>query len=105
MTASHIDAYVVVFSVEDRRSFEAAIDRLYEIRDEEVARHVTLILVANKTDLVRTRVVPEDGRLQWKEVAGFQIDIFDEYMEWGAVLLTHIWGRCGKIVDVSDKRG
>ena len=60
VTADQIDAYVVVYSVEDRKSFETAIDRLYEIRQQE-ARHIALILVANKTDLVRTRVVLEEG--------------------------------------------
>ena len=59
----HIDAYVVVYSVEDRRSYEASINRLLEIR-EAVGRHVTVILVANKTDLVRCRVVTEEGKLK-----------------------------------------
>ena len=61
ITAEQIDAYVVVYSVEDRNSFETAIDRLFEIRQED-GREVALILVANKTDLVRTRVVHEDGK-------------------------------------------
>ena len=60
MTSYHVDAYVVVYSVEDRRSFESAINRLYEIRETE-GRHVALILVANKTDLVRSRAVQEEG--------------------------------------------
>ena len=50
-----------MYSVEDRRSFEAAINRLCEIRDE-VGHHVALILVANKTDLVRSRLVTEEGK-------------------------------------------
>ena len=71
-----VSAYVVVFSVEDRSSFSAAIDRLYEIRQEtcntdhhQVLSSVTpnpprltVILVANKVDLVRNRVVLEQGR-------------------------------------------
>ena len=60
MRGDQIDAYVVVYSVEDRRSFEAAINRLYEIR-ETTGKHVALILVANKTDLVRSRLVQEEG--------------------------------------------
>ncbi|KAK2149081.1 hypothetical protein LSH36_468g00004 [Paralvinella palmiformis] len=59
VTSYHVDAYVVVYSVEDRRSFESAINRLYEIRETE-GRHVALILVANKTDLVRSRAVQEE---------------------------------------------
>ena len=61
VAADQIDAYVVVYSVEDHKSFETAIDRLYEIRQEE-SKYVALILVANKTDLVRTRVVLEAGK-------------------------------------------
>ena len=55
------DAYVIVYSVEDRESFESAVDRLYEVRKDN-AQDVAVILVANKLDLVRTRVVLEDGK-------------------------------------------
>lgn len=72
----YVSAYVVVFSVEDRSSFCAAIDWLYEIRRDTVVDHhptsssVTVphlrpavILVANKVDLVRNRAVLEqEGR-------------------------------------------
>ena len=60
MTTEQIDAYVVVYSVEDRNSFETAIDRLTDIRREH-GQLIALILVANKADLVRTRVVLEEG--------------------------------------------
>ena len=60
VAGDQIDAYVVVYSVEDRMSFATAVHRLREIRGEE-DRHVAVILVANKTDLVRRRVVPETG--------------------------------------------
>jgi len=86
--ASGASAYVVVFSVEDRSSFSAAIDHLYEIRRETAAggggvdhatsclsppavtnshthhyhqRAPAVILVANKVDLVRNREVLEQG--------------------------------------------
>ena len=61
MTSDCVSAYVVVYSVEDRKSFEAAIDRLYEIRDEENDRPSAVILVANKVDLVRSRLVLAQG--------------------------------------------
>lgn len=62
MSSDHlVAAYVVVYSVEDRKSFEAAIDRLYELREEDLSRQMTVILVANKVDLVRTRVVQTQG--------------------------------------------
>ncbi len=52
--------------MEDRKSFETAIDRLYEIRQEE-GRHIAVILVANKTDLVRTRVVMAEGTQEGRD--------------------------------------
>jgi GTPase SAR1 family protein len=58
-----------MYSVEDRKSFEAAIDSLYELRHDEVneysdAPSSVIILVANKVDLVRTRVVLEQGEVK-----------------------------------------
>jgi GTPase SAR1 family protein len=55
-----------MYSVEDRKSFESAIDSLYELRHDEVNEYSdtpssVIILVANKVDLVRTRVVLEQG--------------------------------------------
>ena len=71
MRWEHVSAYVVVFSVEDRSSFRAAIDWLYEIRRDTVVDHhpaatvshlrPAVILVANKVDLVRNRAVLEQG--------------------------------------------
>ena len=58
--AENIDAYVVVYSVEDSKSFHTALERLAEIREDE-GREVAVILVANKSDLVRTRVIFEEG--------------------------------------------
>ncbi len=48
-----------MYSVEDRESFEGAVDRLYALRQDDT-RSVASILVANKFDLVRNRVVQED---------------------------------------------
>ena len=72
MTTEQIDAYVVVYSVEDRRSFETAIDRLQDIRRER-GQLVALILVANKADLVRTRVVHQEGTFQYMREYVMQI--------------------------------
>lgn len=63
-STENIDAYVVVYSVEDSKSFHTAIERLGEIREDE-GREVAVILVANKSDLVRTRAVFEEGE-QWE---------------------------------------
>ena len=72
MTTEQIDAYVVVYSVEDRRSFETAIDRLQDIRRER-GQLVALILVANKADHVRTRVVHQEGTFQYMREYVMQI--------------------------------
>ncbi len=60
LASKEADAYVVVYSVEDRESLEGAIDRLFEIRKVD-NRNVAVILVANKADLVRSRIVMEEG--------------------------------------------
>ncbi len=57
------DAYVVVYSVEDRESFDGAVDRLCSLRQDD-SRSVACILVANKMDLVRNRMVQDDGKCQ-----------------------------------------
>ena len=54
---------MVVFSLTDRRSFQKADDFVYDIRK---AGHTdeAVILVANKSDLVRGRLVSENGELR-----------------------------------------
>lgn len=55
-TGPDIDAYVIVFGIDDRRSFSTAADLLYRLRKEDVHNSI-VVLVANKIDLVRNRVV------------------------------------------------
>ena len=55
-----VDAFVVVYSITDRRSFQKAADLLDAIRSVGDSR-VATILVANKSDLVRSRIVGEKG--------------------------------------------
>jgi len=75
-------AYVVVFSVEDRYSFSAAIDHLYEIRRETGTEHYppsnpplrpAVILAANKVDLVRNRAVLEQGTVFVLYITAFSV--------------------------------
>ena len=54
------DAYVVVYSTNDRMTFHHAVDILYQLRKEDLKENA-VVLVANKTDLVRGREVAEQG--------------------------------------------
>ena len=56
-----MDAYVVVFSILDRATFERALEILYELR-RDPDKHPAVILVANKSDVVRSRQVSEEGK-------------------------------------------
>ena len=57
-----VDAFVIVYSMTDRRSFGKAVDLLYDMRVLN-QRKEAIMLVANKTDLVRGRIVSEKGRI------------------------------------------
>ena len=57
----NIDAHVIVFSVTDKSSFRYSEARLREVRVQDGGIDVVVILVANKEDLVRNRMVNENG--------------------------------------------
>ena len=61
MLYSDIEAYLVVFSLTDRRSFRYAVDVLRLLRHHSRTDAAAVILVANKSDLVRGRRVSDDG--------------------------------------------
>jgi len=54
-----VEANLVVYSVTDRASFQYAQSCLQELRPAK--RHNVVILVANKQDIVRNRVISEQG--------------------------------------------
>ncbi|CAF2943940.1 unnamed protein product [Rotaria sp. Silwood2] len=61
------DAYIIVYSITDRQSFQTAVQFIKNIRDNELInnqsplkRHVPIILVGNKSDLVRKRSVTKE---------------------------------------------
>ncbi|XP_015279086.1 PREDICTED: GTP-binding protein REM 1-like [Gekko japonicus] len=57
------NAYVIVYSITDRGSFESASELRIELRRTRQAENIPIILVGNKTDLVRCREVSvEEGR-------------------------------------------
>ncbi|XP_003476740.1 GTP-binding protein REM 1 [Cavia porcellus] len=56
-------AYVIVYSIADRGSFESASELRIQLRRAHRADHVPIILVGNKADLARCREVSvEEGR-------------------------------------------
>ncbi|KAE8574229.1 hypothetical protein XENTR_v10003338 [Xenopus tropicalis] len=57
------NAYIIVYSVTDRASFESASELRIQLRRTRQAENIPIILVGNKTDLVRSREVSvEEGR-------------------------------------------
>ena len=61
------DAYIVIFSITDRTSFQTAIDYLYDIKNRKTTKR-PIILIANKIDLVRKRKVSKEGMDYFKLV-------------------------------------
>ncbi|XP_078048251.1 rad, Gem/Kir family member 3 [Augochlora pura] len=59
----HPDAFVVMYSVVDKASFQRAEEYLERLHDQDYLRGKSAILVGNKVDLVRSRVVSsQDGK-------------------------------------------
>ncbi|NXK13830.1 REM1 protein, partial [Herpetotheres cachinnans] len=57
------NAYIIVYSITDRSSFESASELRIQLRRARQAEDIPIILVGNKTDLVRCREVSvEEGR-------------------------------------------
>ncbi|XP_048879519.1 GTP-binding protein REM 1 [Brienomyrus brachyistius] len=57
------NAYVIVYSITDRSSFESASELRIQLRRIRQADNIPIILVGNKSDLVRCReVAVEEGR-------------------------------------------
>lgn len=57
-----VDAYVLVYSVHERPTYDVAIRYLEYIRNEQSSDR-PIIIVANKVDLVRKRQVSSNGKL------------------------------------------
>ena len=55
-----VAAYIVVYAMNDRSSFQHALEILQDIRKVE-DKGAAVILVANKSDLVRKRKVNSEG--------------------------------------------
>uniref|UniRef100_A0A663NDF6 RRAD and GEM like GTPase 1 n=1 Tax=Athene cunicularia TaxID=194338 RepID=A0A663NDF6_ATHCN len=60
------NAYVIVYSITDRGSFESASELRIQLRRARQAEDIPIILVGNKTDLVRCREVSVEGERWWR---------------------------------------
>ena len=58
------DAYIVVYSVIDKSSFQRAEDELARLQNWDALRGRALIVVGNKIDLARSRAVSTQGTIQ-----------------------------------------
>ncbi len=58
----HLDAYVVIYAVSDRESFDDAVEILHELKKDK-QQDEAVVLVANKSDMVRNREVREEGNV------------------------------------------
>ena len=59
------DAYIIVYSVTDKSSFEKASELRIQLRRARQSENIPIILVGNKSDLVRSREVSADGKSVW----------------------------------------
>jgi GTPase SAR1 family protein len=57
------NAYVIVYSITDRSSFESASELRIQLRRIRQAENIPIILVGNKSDLVRSREVAVEGNV------------------------------------------
>lgn len=55
-----MDAYLIVFAVTDRKTFDRAVAIIHQLR-YDVGTDRSIILVANKIDVVRNRIVSPEG--------------------------------------------
>ena len=92
VSENDVDAYIVVFSVNDRSTFEMALEMLFQIR-HELCSEKAVILVANKIDIVRKRVISSDGT----PLAGtpnILLSFMDKLLEIVALLIARCFNPC-----------
>ena len=82
-------AYMVMYSVIDKASFQRAEDQLSKLHELDI-RGRPIILIGNKIDLVRSRVVSSQG----KHTHSFQILI---------IRIIHIFKVCVWAIDLSPR--
>jgi len=57
------DAFLIMYSVIDKTSFKTTEDELARLQNWDALRSRALIVVGNKIDLVRSRAVSTQGKL------------------------------------------
>lgn len=72
------DAYIIVYSVTDKSSFEKASELRIQLRRARQSENIPIILVGNKSDLVRSREVSVDGKSVW--LTNFWTSMCHRYM-------------------------
>lgn len=70
------DAFVVIYSVIDKASFQRAEDELNRLVDLDLLRSRPAILVANKIDLARSRAVSTQGK--YRKMITFHLSFLQE---------------------------
>jgi len=73
------DAFVVMYSVIDKASFQRAEEYLARLHDQDLLRGRPAILVGNKVDLVRSRVVSPQGKRQAEHLSFLHIHFFHAF--------------------------
>ena len=58
---SDVDGFILIYSVTDRNSYDYVVNAINDIQRNEKYSSTAVILVANKTDLVRKRQVADRG--------------------------------------------
>ena len=75
------DAFLVVMAVDDRTTFSQAEQLLSQLSSRDLLLNKPVILVANKTDLVRNRVVKQSGQyLALPQINMFSFDIMNHHL-------------------------
>ena len=61
LTTYDPQACVIVYSIDDRKSFSTACDILHYLSSQQSAHKIAKLLVSNKVDLERSRLVSLQG--------------------------------------------
>ena len=62
MSTYNPDGFIVVYAVDDEATVDVAEQILSYFKSEDIIQNQAVILVANKTDLVRSRIISSNGK-------------------------------------------